>query len=140
MGLTRSKNLSQAKATCDKWFSIYIRLRDSASNGLSKCVTCDTVKHWREMDCGHFQGRRFLGTRYHEHNASAQCQGCNQYGAGEQFKFGNAIDLKFGDGTALEMETLARSLHKKNKNEVMALAREYKDKAEELAKIKGLMI
>ena len=140
MGLYKSKNLSKAKKTADRWFSKYIRLRDSDSNGFCRCVTCDKAKHWKEMDAGHFQSRRYLATRYDEHNCAAQCQNCNQWNSGEQYRFGKEIDLRYGEGTALEIENKARSLTKMTKQEVMELAREFKDMAEQLSKQKGLEI
>lgn len=140
MGLTRSKNLSAAKKTCDEWFSKYIRLRDSNGNGYAKCVTCDKVNYWKECDAGHFQSRRYLSTRYDEKNCHAQCVGCNQWGAGEQYKHGLEIDALYGKGTAKSLENKARSLQKMNKNEVMELAREFKQMAEEIAKQKGIEI
>jgi len=140
MGLNKSKNLTAAKKTCDQWFSKYIRIRDANTNGLCKCITCDTVKPWQDMDCGHFQSRRFLSTRWDEYNASAQCQKCNQYGAGEQYLHGRAINAKFGEGTAEYITQLSRSLHKLNKKEVMELARYFKQETEQLAKDKGIEI
>lgn len=140
MGLTRSKNLSSAKKTADEWFSKYVRLRDADSNGMCKCITCDTVKHWKEMDCGHFQSRRYTATRWHSQNAHAQCQGCNKYQSGEQFRHGKEIDLKYGEGTAQFLETLSRKLFKMNKTEVMETAKEFKLQAEYIAEQKGIKI
>jgi len=140
MGLHRSKRLSDAKRTCDRYFSYYIRMRDSNSNGMCKCITCDKVKHWKEMDTGHFQSRRYLLTRYDEHNANAQCQNCNQWNSGEQYRHGLEIDKKFGEGTAKELENKARGMQKMTKEDVMELAREFKEMAEDLAEQKGLMI
>lgn len=140
MGLYKSKKLSDAKRTADKWFSIYIRLRDSNSNGMCRCITCDKVKHWKEMDCGHFQSRRYLLTRYDAWNANAQCQNCNKWNNGEQFKHGKAIDAKFGKGTANDMEKKARGMQKMTKQDVMELARDFKEQAEELAEEKGIEI
>ena len=138
MGLSKSKNLSTAKKTCDAWFSKYIRIRDANHNGLCKCVTCDTVKTWKEMDCGHFQSRRFMATRWHEQNAHAQCQSCNKYNAGEQYRHGIEIDLLYGKGTADYLEQLSRSMIKLNKVEVMELAQYYQQETTKLAKQKSL--
>lgn len=140
MGLQNSKNLSSAKKTCDEWFSRYIRIRDANANGLCKCVTCDTVKPWREMDCGHFQSRRYIATRWLEQNAHAQCQSCNKYQAGEQYKHGRVINDFYGEGTAEYIAYSSRALHKMNKQEVMELARYFKQETETLAKEKNLEI
>jgi len=140
MGLTRSKNLSSAKKTADEWFSKYVRLRDADSRGMCKCITCETVKHWKEMDCGHFQSRRYTATRWHSQNSHSQCQKCNKYQAGEQFRHGKEIDLMYGEGTAQFLETLSRTIYKMNKTEVMETAKEFKRQAEYIAKQKGLKI
>lgn len=140
MGLRKSKTLSAAKKTADKWFSIFIRLRDSNSTGLGRCVTCDKAIEWKQAHCGHFQSRRYMGTRYDEQNTALQCAGCNTYNAGEQFRFSQVIDEKYGDGTALMLEQKARSVTKLSKVEVMELAQTYKDKAEQLAKEKRIKL
>ena len=140
MGLNRSKNLSSAKNSADQWFSKYIRLRDANINGVCSCITCGAKKHWKQMDAGHFQSRRYSATRYHEQNAHAQCQACNKYNAGEQYRHGQEIDLRYGAGTAEYLETLSRSLFKMNKVEVMEIAKEYKQRAEEIAEQKGIII
>jgi len=55
-----------------------IRLKPADSNGYVKCATCDTVKHYKEMQAGHFipqaQGD---ACRYIEENIHPQCYRCN---------------------------------------------------------------
>ena len=140
MGLYKSKNLSKAKQTADTWFSKYIRLRDANDLGRCKCITCSKPVKWKECDAGHFQSRRYLLTRYDEHNCAAQCVACNQWNAGEQYTFGKMIDLRYGKGTADALEQKARGYQKLSKQDVMELAREFKAMAEELAEQKGLEI
>ena len=140
MGLYKSKNLSKAKKTADKWFSRYVRVRDSDSKGFARCITCGKVKEWKAMDCGHFQSRRYLLTRYEEQNAHAQCQECNHWNSGEQYKHGIEIDARYGKGAAKELEKTARGMQKLTKEDVMELAREFKKMAEDIAKEKGLNV
>ncbi len=140
MGLLRSKNLGSARDTCDIWFSKYVRLRDANHNGLCKCVTCNTIKPWNEMDCGHFQSRRYMSTRYEEKNAHAQCQKCNNYNSGEQYRHGIEIDFMYGEGSALELEKQSRNVRKYIKQELMELAQYYKQEAEAIAKEKVIQI
>jgi hypothetical protein len=90
------------------------------------------------MDCGHFESRRFMATRWHEQNAHAQCQSCNKYNAGEQYRHGIEIDLLYGEGTADFLEKLSRSMVKLNKVEVMELAQYYQQETTKLAKQKLL--
>lgn len=140
MGLHKSKRLSDAKRTADKWFSLYIRLRDSDSNGYGTCITCKKKKPWRNFDCGHFQSRRFINTRYEEKNAHSQCVHCNHHGSGEQFIYAKEINAMYGKGTANALEEKARGMQKMTKQDVMEIAREFKSMAEELAEQKGIQI
>lgn len=141
MGLKKSKNLTSAKKTCDQWFSKYIRLRDADPiGGMCKCITCDTAKYWKEMDAGHFMSRRFMSTRYEKTNCHAQCQRCNQYGSGEQYKHGKVIDAMYSSGHADWLEQESKKLKKYNKQELMELAREFKKLAELQAIAKNIKI
>ncbi|MBW3545546.1 MAG: recombination protein NinG, partial [Bacteroidetes bacterium] len=58
-------------AKLDTIFSEFIRLRDSDHQGVCKCITCGDLKHWREMDAGHFVTRENMGTRWEEENVNA---------------------------------------------------------------------
>lgn len=89
-------SVAKLKAKLDKQFSLYVRLRDSNSKGIGKCITCDEPKHYTQAHAGHFQSRRYLNTRWDEQNVNLQCPGCNNWGAGEQYKYAKALDLKYG--------------------------------------------
>ena len=56
----------------DKWFSIYIRLRDANNEGICSCITCGKMFLWKNVDCGHYVKRQFQGTRFNEKNSHAQ--------------------------------------------------------------------
>ena len=70
------KTISKLKKELDKWFSLFIRLRDADSNGLVFCFTCGCSKYYkRGMQNGHFQSRKHLATRWDEENCQPQCVG-----------------------------------------------------------------
>lgn len=140
MGLKSSKNLSTAKATADQWFSKYIRLRDADSLGVCTCITCGRRRHWKEMDAGHFVSRRYMSTRYEKRNCHAQCQTCNKYNAGEQYKHSLAIDHLYGEGTAQYLMDMSKDIVKVNKQYVMKLAQQYAEEAKTIAKEKGIQL
>ena len=98
--MRKSKNKSRAMAKADRYFSEYIRLRDSDQNCNAICITCRKVAHISEMDAGHFIDRSHKATRYEEQNVNAQCRACNRFQSGRQYEHGIAIDLKYGAGTA----------------------------------------
>ena len=104
------KTISKLKKELDKWFSLYIRLRDANEYGMIQCFTCGIVRGYKDgMQNGHFQSRKHLATRFDEENCQVQCIKCNMFSQGEQFKFGLNLDVKYGEGTAEELEFLARN-------------------------------
>ncbi len=134
------KSISKLKKDLDKWFSLYIRLRDS-QNGLVQCFTCGKVAHYKKggMQCGHFQSRRFMATRYSEDgNCQVQCVACNLYRAGEQYKFALAIDAKYGEGTADDLQFKARQIMKFTRADYEDKISYYKSFVKKLKKEKGI--
>ena len=107
------KTISKLKKELDKWFSLYIRLRDATTEGLSQCFTCGKIDHYKKLQCGHFQSRRHLSTRWHEWNCQVQCVKCNMFEQGEQWKFGISLNGKYGEGTSNELGFLAQQNGKK---------------------------
>ena len=104
------KTISKLKKELDKWFSLYIRLREANEYGMIQCFTCGIVRGYKDgMQNGHFQSRKHLATRFDEENCQVQCIKCNMFSQGEQFKFGINLDVKYGEGTAEELEFLARN-------------------------------
>ena len=132
------KTISKLKKELDKWFSIYIRLRESTLDGVTQCFTCGKIDYHNKLQNGHFQSRRFMATRYEEQNCAPQCVACNMFRAGEQFKFALAIDAKYGDGTALELEYKARTTIKFTRADYEEKISYYKDVVKNLKKEKGI--
>tara|TARA_R110000751_G_scaffold193072_2_gene298611 strand:- start:505 stop:897 length:393 start_codon:yes stop_codon:yes gene_type:complete len=120
------KKLSRTKLVkkLDTIFSQYIRRRD-ADNEMSTCFTCGKQDHWKRLQNGHFQSRRFYSTRWNEVNCQVQCAGCNVFKYGEQFIFGQNLDSKFGEGTAQELHTKARKITKLSSPDLQELIEMY---------------
>ena len=89
----KTKSISKLKKELDKWFSLFIRLRNATDHeGLCQCFTCGCVKYYKKgMQCGHFQSRSFLATRFDEENCQPQCVGCNMFKQGE----GDRVDFYY---------------------------------------------
>jgi hypothetical protein len=103
-----AKSISKLKKELDKWFSLYIRLRDATDEGMVQCFTCGKVAHYKVgMQCGHFQSRSNLKTRFDEENYQVQCVGCNMFKQGEQYRFALQLDGKYGEGTAEKLMYLS---------------------------------
>ncbi len=114
--MKKRPTLARAKTLADKYFSYYTRLKNSDLNGFCKCITCNSVKHWKEADCGHFCSRIHLSTRWYELNANFQCKRCNGPLHGEQFKHGTYIDKTHGAGTT---DSIIRLAHQSVKMSVI---------------------
>ena len=109
----------------DKVFSEYVRRRDSNAyitdnEGLSiragNCCTCGRQIPTEGVGtghCGHFIPRGCKLTRFHPQNAHLQCNYCNTYRDGEQYKHGVYIDKLYGEGVADELIAL-EALYKKD--------------------------
>ena len=90
------------------------------------------------MQNGHFQSRKHLSTRFDEENCQVQCVKCNVYAWGEQYKFSLALDGKYGEGKAEELQYLARTTVKISRVEYEEKISYYKSLVEKLKKEKGI--
>ena len=120
--LTRSKIVKKLDAV----FSQYIRQKN-ALNEIATCFTCGKQDHWKKLQNGHFQSRRFYSTRWDEQNCQVQCAGCNVFKYGEQFVFGRKLDEKYGEGTAEALYFRAKKTVKISTNELIDLINRYKN-------------
>lgn len=118
--------VAQLKKKADKYFSLYVRYRDS-KDGLAECITCGVKKPIKEMQAGHFVRRSINLLRYNDQNVNAQCVGCNMFKAGELYLYGKALDLKYGNGTADELMSLRHKTHKLTITELEQIIEESKE-------------
>jgi len=132
------KTISKLKKELDKWFSLYIRLRDANEYGMVQCFTSGRVYHYKKIHAGHFMSRRHLSTRWCETNVQPQSAADNLFGQGEQFKFGLNLDSKFGEGTAEELQYKSRTTLKISRIEYEEKISYYKSLVEKLKKEKGI--
>ena len=132
------KPISKLKKELDKWFSLYIRLREATPTGMIKCFTCSAIKHYKQgMQCGHFMSRRYMATRYSEF-LEPQCVKCNMFEQGMQYVYGKNLDIKYGEGTAEKLQQLARTSFKITRVEYEENIRYYKAIVNKLKKEKGI--
>ena len=133
------KTISKLKKELDKWFSLYIRLREATSEGMVQCFTCGKVAHYKKgMQNGHFQSRRYHSTRWDERNCQVQCVGCNMFKSGEQWQFGMQLNGKYGVGTSNELEYIARQIQKFSRVDYEDKISYYKTLVNKLKKQKGI--
>jgi hypothetical protein len=126
-----------------KWFSIFIRLRDSNDDGICKCCTCGKFAFWKGgiMQAGHGVSRNHWGVKYNERNVSAQCSECNakHIGGGRQAEYAQFVNKKYGPD-AWDILQASRDGKKYTAVECHLLAGHYRKEAIKLSKLKGLEI
>jgi NMD protein affecting ribosome stability and mRNA decay len=108
--------------TLDKWFSLYIRKRDTPGF----CCTCGADLTFETSDCGHFISRDHIATRWDERNAHAQCRKCNRFQSGKQYEHGKWVDRIHGKGTADILLWKSKAPAKISKDEILAMTKRYR--------------
>ena len=74
----KQKTYSQLIKVYDDIYSVYIRRKESDSNGMVSCVTCGIIRHWKDrMTCGHYLSRTKTKIRWDDRNCHPQCAKCN---------------------------------------------------------------
>ena len=112
----------------DTYFSLYIRKR-YAVDSIAECFTCGKKDHISKLHAGHSQSRKHYATRWDEVNVQVQCPKCNLFGQGEQYKFGQHLDEKYGEGTAEKLEQKARNTVKLSNDDLNEMILKYKQYA-----------
>ena len=126
--------ISKLKKKLDTIFSLYIRLRYADINGYAECYTCGVRKHYKELQCGHFQSRKHLATRFDETNCQTQCPSCNVFKYGEQYKFGQRL----GKEVAESLLAKTRERVKFTRSDYAEMISYYKKLVDNLKKDKGI--
>jgi len=118
------KGVAQLRQEADKWFSKYVRYRDSIyrdGERYADCITCGVEKNIKQLQAGHFVSRRVNKLRFEETNVNAQCTGCNMFKQGEQYLYAKALDYKYGEGTAENLMSQRHLTHKFTNDELQQI-------------------
>ncbi|KKL80866.1 hypothetical protein LCGC14_2000510 [marine sediment metagenome] len=130
------------KEVADKWFSLYIRLRDAiefqkevpdADIAYGRCCTCGIIKQWKYMDCGHFISKSrggASGVRWDERNAHLQCKPCNGFNQGRYHEYELFMIDKYGQDTIDLLKWL--HTHQSYKYKIVGIGLMYQQMFEEL--------
>jgi len=110
-----------------KVFSEFIRKRDSDNEGIGKCFTCNTRRHWREADAGHGIGRQHKSVKYDERNVHLQCKRCNGFEGGQQAIYKEEVDKRYGEGTWQKLVIKSKETCKRGKFEIDEMTKYYRE-------------
>jgi hypothetical protein len=112
----------------DKYFSVYIRLREADADGVNSCFTCDKKAHWKDLQCGHYIPRTHLLTRFDTRNCHPQCKTCNEYLSGNLTEYTKRLEAECRGITGALFEQ-SRSVYKPSVYELKELLSEWKERA-----------
>ena len=132
------KSISKLKKELDKWFSLFIRLRDANEYGMVQCFTSGRISHYKSFHAGHFISRKRVATRWCENNVQPQSAADNLFGQGKQYQFGINLDGKYGEGTAEELQFKSKQIQKFSRVDYEEKISYYKATVEKLKKKKGI--
>ena len=130
MSTTPNGSSAKAMKEADKWFSMFIRLRDSDEHGIATCITSGRRAFWRTMDCGHYLSRAKMATRYHEQNCHAQSKMSNRFQGGHFMEHAAAIERLHGAGSVERLTIIATQACKRTAGDFQFLADCYRAKVE----------
>lgn len=129
--LIEDEDLSSLIEDADTVFSRFIRLKYANENGIVKCYTCDTKKHWTMMQNGHFVGRANLFARWDERNCRPQCSVCNEVKRGNLSAYRENLD-KENYGVAEYLLDEMKLVYKPTRDEIRSVISEYSEKVKQL--------
>ena len=97
----KKKTLSKAKKAAWSALSKLVRYSHAFDGDHCKCVTCHTVKHWKELQAGHFEPKAKGTLAYFcmsPPNVHPQCYRCNMNLEGNRTEYYPYMLKEYGDG------------------------------------------
>lgn len=119
--------VGQLKKKAWAQFSIFIRTRRADEAGMVKCCTCTLIKHWKEMQAGHFLRGRLNANLFDERGVNEQCYGCNVGRDGNVVEYYVWMLANHGQAVIDELRTKNNVTHKWEPGELRGLFEKYRD-------------
>lgn len=94
----------------DKIVSEMVR-KKGAKDGINTCYTCGRRLHWKNLDCGHYISRRYIGTRFDFENMRPQCRVCNRELHGNLETYDKKLRKELGNEKVNELWLKALNEH-----------------------------
>jgi len=109
-----------------------VRLKAADDHGMAQCATCNTRKHYKEMDGGHYIGRRWTATKILEENIHCQCKACNGFQGGALDRYTLFMIDFYGREFVDELQILKHQTKKYGRQEILDIIAELKHDIKEL--------
>ena len=124
----RQRSYGALKRELDRVFSIWTRRRFADANGMARCVTCGSLKPWKELQCGHFVKRHHLATRWHPLNCAPQCPSCNVFMGGNYAAYAAWGVDRYGMSWPADMVKLSKTTVKYSRADLEMMIVDYEQR------------
>lgn len=121
-GATKLKN-ETARA-----LQLAVRMESADGNGNCRCVTCGVVKHYKQMQGGHFVGGRTNAILFDERNVHPQCVQCNHHLGGNQVAYMQFMLAKYGQEVIDAIRRNKNTPTKLSREELIDLRKSYMER------------
>jgi len=125
----KKRKRSVIKKSLWGYISKVIRLKYADDNGYVKCVTCNTIKHYKELQAGHFipqaQGD---ACRYIEENIHPQCYRCNINLGGNGAEYYPYMLDMYGQELIDDLRALSKTTVKFTESDLLDMETEWKER------------
>ena len=109
--------------------SLYVRLKDANSDGITNCFVCETPIHYKNAQNSHYIDRIHRATRYDNNNCHPSCSYCNNLHNDNKEPYRQALE-RWKKGAVEYLEELKHTTYKFTKNELKSLIIEYRSKVD----------
>jgi hypothetical protein len=118
----------------DREYSLWLRMSAADDQGIVRCVTCGTLRHWKEITVGHYVSRARISVRWDSRNVGPQCVKCNSYAGGEQFLMRKHLVAVHGEKAVEAMEQWALVEKTECRESLIEKIADYRERNKQLAK------
>ena len=141
------KSVPQLKRVLWDEFSLFIRIRDTDSNGFGNCISCGDPIQLGTTNCqaGHYHPKgnqgshhlalpRYPGDKDVEMNVNGQCAGCNLMEGGNFINYESGLRDKYGspETDLLKAEAAKHVIQKRYKGDLIDAIEYYREQVREL--------
>lgn len=96
------------------------------------------MKHWQDIDAGHFYSRRHRSVRWDEMNVHPECKRCNRFDTDHLHGYFKFMIDRYGVDKMQELTDIKNTTQKFNKFDLSVMILNYNDLVKQLKKEKGL--
>ncbi len=134
--LTKKFSKTVLMKEADTVFSLFVRLRDTDSNGNMTCITSGRFCGWNSIDNSHYIPRSYMKYRYDEINCNAQSKNDNGRLHGNIPEYRRWLINKYGADVEMSMFLGSKEYFKPDANFYLDVIRKYLPKVKTMLKKK----